>query len=107
MSSILFFLLAIGCCLGGASALTRRRRVGRWPVEKAHVVHCMEALPFGDPLPPPSEQLVVVIRRDGTEEELVSRTLHQPGNPSVTWFAELVYFVDGVATRRTSPCASP
>ncbi len=72
-------------------AARRTRALRRWPRVKAHVVHWWRTRPHGAE---PSFQLdseYVVIGEDGSEEVAYRRYR----DPSVVYYAELVYFVDG------------
>jgi hypothetical protein len=85
-----FFVAA----LVSLSALISARntwRIRAWPRIKANVVHWNEAAPIGKPIPPRRLHQYLVIRRDGSEE-VVS---YSRPDPSVIYFAELVYYVDG------------
>ena len=66
-------------------------RVVRWPSEKAHVVQCYRAHPFGERADS-VEVRVVVVRPDGTDSYARIHVFDE----HVHYFHELVYDVDGV-----------
>ena len=85
------FFVAAFFSLSALMPARNTRRIRTWPRVKANVVHWNEAVPIGKPIPPRRLHQYLVIRRDGSEE-IVS---YSRPDPSVIYFAELVYYVDG------------
>jgi hypothetical protein len=64
-----------------------------WDHVKASVVHWRQSRRLGSPNVPPVVYETLVVRPDGSEEVLSTRPAVRS---DLTYFAEMVYFVDGV-----------
>ncbi|MEM7412201.1 MAG: hypothetical protein AAF430_18375 [Myxococcota bacterium] len=87
-------LLGFVFCLWGLVEIRDSFRVRGWTPVKAQVVHWHQASPFGSQVSRPTRHETLVVRPDGSETVIVS----DPANdPEISYFAEMVYFVEGTA----------